>query len=95
MAQADQLRRVLTRQPFRPFKLRMVDGTLYEVPHPDWLSVPPAALRPREVAYYLKPASVPTDEEVESYEVHWLDLSLISEVIELKVSAARAEGNGA
>ena len=42
MAQAEQLRRVLTRQPFRPFAIRMVNGTSYGVPHPDWLVVPPA-----------------------------------------------------
>ena len=66
MAQAEQLRRALKRQPFRPFRLRMVDGTIYTVPHPDWLSVPPAEIRPREVAYYQKPESVPTDVGVHS-----------------------------
>jgi hypothetical protein len=93
MVQAEQIRRALRRQPFRPFRLRMVDGTIYTVPHPDWLSVPPAEIRPREVAYYQKPESVPTD-VVESYEVHWLALALISEVIETMVSAPATAGNG-
>jgi hypothetical protein len=84
MAQAEQLRRVLRRQPFRPFRLKMVDGTLYHVEHPDWLSVPPVR-RPREAVYYLMPEG--GAERLEEYEVHWLDLGLIAEVIEPAVSS--------
>jgi hypothetical protein len=84
MAQAEQLRRVLRRQPFRAFRLRMVDGREYVVPHPDWLSVPPGP-RPREAVYYAMPEG---GAAVEEYEVHWLDLALIGEVIEAVVPAA-------
>ena len=94
MTGADPIRRALTRQPFRPFDLVMVDGTVYTVPGPEWLSVPPAVTRPQEVAYYVKPDPSEAS-QVESYEVHWLDLHQIMEVIESKVSAARTEGNGA
>jgi hypothetical protein len=94
MTHADPIRRALTRQPFRPFDLVMSDGTVYTVPGPEWLSVPPAVTRPQEVAYYVKPDPGEAG-QVESYEVHWLDLHQIMEVIESKVSAARAEGNGA
>jgi len=80
MAQADQLRRILTESPFLPFELRMADGTLYRVRHPDYLSVPPVP-RPREVAYY-ELAATQTEEPPERYTVRWLDLALISEVIE-------------
>jgi hypothetical protein len=70
-----------------------VDGTVYSVPHPDWLSVPPAR-RPREAVYYLMPEEG-TASQVDDYEVHWLDLNLISEVIETMVSAQpKAKGNG-
>ena len=94
MTGADPIRRLLVRQPFRPFDLVMVDGTVYRVPGPEWLSVPPAETRPQEVAYYVKP-DPGTGNQVESYEVHWLDLHQIMEVIESRVSAARSEGNGA
>ena len=93
MTHADQIRRVLTRQPFRPFDLKMVNGTVYTVPGPEWLSVPPAVTRPQEVAYYVKPEPG-AGNQVESYEVHWLDLHQIIEVIETMVSADLAEGNG-
>jgi hypothetical protein len=93
MAQAEQIRRVLKRQPFRPFQIKMVDGTLYSVPHPDWLSVPPAR-RPREAVYYKMPEEGAG--QVDDYEVHWLDLALISEVVETMVSTteSKAQGNG-
>jgi hypothetical protein len=94
MTHADQIRRVLTRQPFRPFDLKMVDGTVYTVLGPEWLSVPPAEIRPQEVAYYVKPEPG-TGGQFESYEVHWLDLHQIIEVIESRVSAPKAGGNGA
>ena len=93
MTSADQIRRALKRQPFRPFDLKMVDGTVYTVPGAEWLSVPPAEIRPQEVAYYVKPEPG-TGNQVESYEVHWLDLHQIAEVIEARVTAAKAEGNG-
>jgi hypothetical protein len=93
MTSADQIRRVLMRQPFRPFDLKMVDGTVYTVPGIEWLSIPPAEFRPQEVAYYVKPEPGKGG-EFENYEVHWLDLHQIIEVIESRVSAARSEGNG-
>ena len=55
MTGVDPIRRAVTRQPFRPFNLKMVNGTVYNVPGPEWLSVPPADFRPQEVAYYVKP----------------------------------------
>jgi hypothetical protein len=93
MTSADQIRRALMRQPFRPFTLKMTDGTIYTVPGAEWLSVPPAVTRPQEVAFYVKPEPDEAS-QVESYEVHWLDLHQIMEVIESKVSAAKVEGNG-
>ena len=49
----------------------------------------------REIAFYVKPTDVPAD-QVQDYEVHWLDLNLISEVIEERVTTASPTGdNGA
>jgi hypothetical protein len=75
MASVEQIRRVLRGHPFRAFGLKMVDGTVHVVKHPDWLWIPPAR-RPREVAY-ASTADTPSDD----YDVHWLDINLISEVI--------------
>jgi hypothetical protein len=72
----------------------MVDETVHTVKHPDWLSVPPID-RPREVDYYQMPDGAPAV-PANDYEVHWLDVALISEVIEPATSPAgpKAEGNG-
>ena len=94
MATREQVRRALRQQPFRPFRLRMVDGKEYTVPDIEWLSIPPFD-RVREIAFYVKPTDVPAD-QVQDYEVHWLDLGLISEVIEERVTTASPTGdNGA
>jgi hypothetical protein len=95
MRSIDQIRQAMHAQPFRPFSLKLVDGTIYTVPHYDWLSIPPVR-RPREVIYF----SVPSDAgNGEDYESHWIDLSLILEVIVSREPAASArespaEGNG-
>jgi hypothetical protein len=75
MAQVEAIRRAMGAQPFKPFLLRLVDGTTYDVPHPDWLSIPPVR-RPREVTYYATPGT-----GADHYETHWIDLGLISEVV--------------
>lgn len=38
----DQLRNVHRAQPFRPFTLRMADGSALHVGHPEWLTFSPA-----------------------------------------------------
>ena len=75
MAQADSIRFALRAQPFRPFDLKLVDGSVYNVKHPDYLSIPPVR-RPRE-AIFLAPGTGGEDE----YDAHWIDLALISEII--------------
>jgi hypothetical protein len=37
---ADQIRDALTRQPFEPFDLRLIDGRSFAIHHADYLSVP-------------------------------------------------------
>jgi hypothetical protein len=74
MAMAETIREAKSNQPFRPFRLRLIDGTEYEVRHPDFISVPPAR-RAREVLFYI------VREDEDENERRWIDLGLISEVI--------------
>ena len=90
---ADRIREARDAQPFRPFTLKMVDGTVYTVAHHDWLMIPPVR-RPREVGYF-----VITDPGTEEYETHWIDLGLIAEVIvppgpAASPAEAKTEGDG-
>ncbi len=74
MATAETIREAKRSQPFRPFRLRLIDGTEYEVTHPDFISVPPAP-RAREVLFYM------TADEGKEHERRWIDTAMISEVI--------------
>ncbi len=75
MATAVSIRRAKHAEPFRPFSLRLVDGTVYDVKHPEYISIPPTR-RPREAMYY-----VLTNGEGEGYQTRWIDLNLVMEVI--------------
>jgi hypothetical protein len=93
MRTVEQLRDAMCIQPFRPFSLKLVDGTVYTVKHHDWLHIPPFK-RPREVTY-----CVATAEGGEEYETHWIDLGLITEVIippapAVSSAESKSEGNG-
>jgi len=37
----EQLQGVLRANPFRPFAIRMADGRIFQIPHPDFLSMSP------------------------------------------------------
>ena len=89
MALIEQIRLAKNAQPFRPFSLKLVDGTTYTVKHPDFLSVPPVP-RPREVTFYVQG-------EDEDYRSHWIQIGLILEVIlpsEAEASPERIEDTG-
>jgi len=76
MRTSEQIRQATHAQPFRPFAFRLVDGTRYEVKHPDYISVPPTP-RARELTYYV----VADGDGEEDYRTHWIDLGLVTEVI--------------
>jgi hypothetical protein len=38
----EQLRETLQASPFQPFNIRMADGRVFHVPHPDFLSLFPS-----------------------------------------------------
>jgi hypothetical protein len=89
MALLEQIRQAKNAQPFRPFSLKLADGTMYTVKHPDYISVPPVP-RPREVIFYVQG-------EDDDYHSHWIQISLILEMIvpsEAEAPRQRIEGNG-
>jgi hypothetical protein len=88
MATAESIRQAKNAQPFQPFSLRLVDGTVYDVKHPDYISIPPTA-RPREAIYY-----VMTHGEGEGYQTRWIDLGLVMEVIVPSTPQASAAATG-
>jgi hypothetical protein len=92
MATAERIRDALHSEPFRPFDVKLVDGTTYTIRHPDWISVPPVK-RPRDITIYEV-----GDNGNEDYTVRWININLV-----LKVSvpgpaaaspAGQADGNG-
>lgn len=88
---ADPIRRALRTQPFREFSLKLVDGTVYPVHHPDWLSVPPIE-HPREVLYYRVANGRAGD-----YDEHRIEIGLILELItprQSEITPDRTEDNG-
>ena len=89
MALVEEIRQAKNAQPFRPFSLKLVNGTMYTVKHPDTISVPPVP-RPREVIFYVQG-------EDEDYHSHWIQIGLIVEMIlpsEAQASPQRIEDNG-
>jgi hypothetical protein len=92
MRDVEPIREALRIQPFRPFELKLVDGSVFTVEHPDWITIPPVA-RPRELWLFVVRGSG-DDEE---YRTHWIDPGLISQVIvpgraEVRRAPASAEG---
>jgi hypothetical protein len=88
---ADSIRRALRTQPFREFNVKLVDGTVYPVRHPDWLSIPPIE-HPREVLYY-RVANGGGDD----YEEHRIEIGLILKLItpgQSEIAPDRTEDNG-
>jgi hypothetical protein len=95
MRTADQIRTAMHAQPFRPFLLKLVDGSTCMVQHPDFIAVPPGR-HPREVAFFVEAAPGQGD----GYETYWIDLGLVLAVIvpgEPAVAPAtgQAEADGA
>lgn len=94
MAALSQLRDALHRQPFRPFLLRLADGTTYAVDHPDLIAVPPGNLG-MEAHLYTE------GERPGEYVSHWIDLLNVVEIISpapaepAPAPASLAEENGA
>jgi hypothetical protein len=78
MAQADSIRRAMHAQPFRPYGIKLVDGSIHTVRHPDFVAISPGR-RPRELTFYVDKAGGTGD--ADNDETHWIDLALVLEVI--------------
>jgi hypothetical protein len=74
MATVSEVREAMHRVPFQPFALRLADGRTYTVRHHDFIAIPHTP-RGREVVLYAE------GEDAETPEVHWVDLTLVSEII--------------
>ena len=68
MADVQNIRDALHREPFHPFTIELVGGKSYSVPHPEVMLVPPIP-RPRHVMLW------------EREHTHWIDVNLILDVI--------------
>ncbi|HZW32094.1 MAG TPA: hypothetical protein VFF52_15385 [Isosphaeraceae bacterium] len=83
--QLDRVREALHQRPFRPFLLKMVDGTSYTIRHPDFVALPPPPKK-REIVFFGEAG------------VHLIDLGLIQELVlaeELQATPPpAAQGNG-
>ncbi len=93
MRSVGQIRQAMRAQPFRPFALKLVDGLVCTVEHPDFIAVPPGEC-PRELAFFTEARNRPG-----GYEAHWIDLGLIVSVIvsveeAVSPTASTAEGDG-
>ena len=94
MNSVEQIRWAMHAQPFRPFSLRLVDGTSFVVEHPDFIAVPPGR-RPRDIACFTS-----SDNDSDEYVTHWIDLGLVlavvipGDVMSSPTAAPPAEGNG-
>jgi hypothetical protein len=73
--QVDQIRDAIRAQPFRPFALRLVDGTTHIVRHPEWVTIPPVR-RPRDIICWVFP-----ENDSDHYRAHWVDVGLVTELI--------------
>ncbi len=91
MRSVEQIRQAMHRQPFSPFALRLVDGSVCVVQHPDFIAVPPGN-RPREIAFFVEAGN-----RADGYETHWIDVGLITSVIipPEEARSATAAGPGA
>lgn len=72
----ERLRGLMHAVPFRPFRIKMADGTAFSIPHPDFLAYNPAG----------RTCVVLTETD----ELHILDLLLMTELeVPRSESAAR------
>ncbi len=79
MATREQVRRMQTAQPFRPFLVKLADGRQFEVRHPELIS---CDVRGREMFL--------SDED----RTHYIEMLLVAEIINSPSGAVPAQDNG-
>jgi hypothetical protein len=82
---AGLIRETMHAAPFKAFDIKLVNGTVYHIPHPDYISVPPAP-HAREIIVYLDTANG------DGYGIRWVNLGLVIELIVQSVPAAENGG---
>ncbi len=75
MGTIDRIRAATHRQPFRPFSVKLVDGSLHTITNIDFVAIPPVE-RPREIIFFEETP------ERGRYETHWVNAALILDVID-------------
>jgi hypothetical protein len=75
MAEIRNIRDAVTAQPFRPFALHLVNGTVHHIRHPDWIAIPPARRRGTVIVFS------PIEGEEEGYRSNFVDVRLIAEIV--------------
>jgi hypothetical protein len=94
MGTPERIRDLMHGRPFQPFQVKLVDGTVFTIEHPDFVSVPPFR-HAREITIYSGEGPGSGD-----YRTHWINSLLILEVSVLSEpgtvpTPAEGHGNGA
>jgi hypothetical protein len=74
MPTAESIRQAMHAQPFEPFDLKLVDGTIYTIKHPDYISVPPFP-HARELIVYTEAPNT------DGFRTHRIHIGLILELL--------------
>ena len=94
MSTIDRIRDAMHRQPFRPFDVKLVDGSVHTITHLDFIALPPGR-RPQDIAFFVETP------EPGRYETHWINSTLVLDVIVVgepepaMPAGGDAENNGA
>jgi hypothetical protein len=68
----DRIRQAVRNEPFRPFNVRLADGSVHTVTHREFIAIPPGR-RPRDLIFFVER---PRGE----YETHWINAMLVLDV---------------
>ena len=82
----DRIRQAVRNQPFRPFDVRLADGSVHTVTNQEFIAIPPGR-RPRDLIFFVERPDG-------RYETHWINALLVLDVAvpgEMEVGAPAAE----
>ena len=68
----DRIRQAVRNEPFRPFNVRLADGSVHTVTHREFIAIPPGR-RPRDLIFFVE---TPRGK----YETHWINAMLVLDV---------------
>jgi hypothetical protein len=82
----DRIRQAVRNEPFRPFNVRLADGSVQPVTHREFIAIPPGR-RPRDLVFFVETSRG-------DYETHWINAMLVLDVSvpgEMEVAQPAAE----